>query len=64
MPAHPGSKERRFMVKKLVTYLALAGLILFVVFHPGSAGAVLRELGQVAVNVLVGVNDFFARLVS
>lgn len=52
------------MLKKVLTWGGIAFLIFFVAFKPGSAAEVVKTLGNTAVDILSGMGDFFASLVS
>lgn len=50
--------------RKLLMWAAIALVIFFVAFRPHIAANVLGTLGNVAVDILTGVGDFFKRLVG
>ncbi|HEX6686156.1 MAG TPA: hypothetical protein VF062_25510 [Candidatus Limnocylindrales bacterium] len=52
------------MVKKILTWGAIAFVVFFVAFRPTAAADVVKTLGNTAVDVMQGVGDFFSSLVS
>jgi len=52
------------MLKKILTWGAIAFLVFFVAFRPGAAGDVVGQLGNVAGDVFMGIGRFFSSLVS
>jgi hypothetical protein len=52
------------MLKKLLTWAAVAFLIFFVAFRPDSAAQVFKSVGAAIVDIAQGFGDFFTSLVS
>ena len=52
------------MLKKILTWGAIAFLVFFVAFRPGAAADVVKTLGNTCVDIFNGVGDFFSSLVS
>lgn len=54
---HPG-------IKRFLTWGGIAFIIFFVAFRPDVALDVVKTLGAVVVDILMGVGDFFSGLVG
>jgi hypothetical protein len=52
------------MVKKILTWAAVAFLIFFVAFRPDSAAQVFKSVGAAIIDIAQGFGDFFTSLVS
>jgi hypothetical protein len=52
------------MVKKILTWGAIAFLIFFVAYRPQSAAQVFRSLGGGIMDIASGFGDFFQNLVA
>lgn len=52
------------MVKKILTWAAVAFLIFFVAYRPDSAADMFKSLGAGLMDVAQGFGDFFTSLVS
>jgi hypothetical protein len=52
------------MVKKVLTWGAIAFLVFFVAFRPNSAAQVVKSLGGGIMDIAQGFGDFFTSLVA
>lgn len=52
------------MLRKVLTWGAIAFLIFFVAFKPTSAVAVVKTMGNAAVDILAGMGNFFSSIVG
>ena len=52
------------MIKKVLTWLAIAFLIFFIAFNPRSAAAVFESLGGTIADIARGFGTFFTDLVA
>lgn len=52
------------MLRKYLTWAAIAFLVFFVAFKPSSAAEVVRTLGNTTVDILSAFGRFFAGLVG
>jgi hypothetical protein len=52
------------MLKKILTWGAIAFVVFFVAFRPGAAADTLRTLGDTAASIFAGIGGFFGGLVS
>lgn len=52
------------MPKKVITWSLIALVVFFVAFNPGSAMSFVKSLGETAVDIFLGVADFFSSLVN
>ncbi len=52
------------MVKKVLTWAAVAFLIFFVAYRPQQAAGVFRTLGGGIMDIAQGIGDFFSSLVA
>jgi len=50
------------MLKKILTWGAIAFLVFFIAFRPGPAGDVIRTLGNAVASIFQGVSEFFGGL--
>ncbi len=52
------------MVKKVLTWAAIAFLIFFVAYRPQQAASVFKTLGGGIMDIAQGIGDFFSSLVA
>lgn len=52
------------MVKKVLTWAAIAFLVFFIAYRPAAAAQVAKSIGGGLVDLGTGFGDFFTRLVS
>jgi hypothetical protein len=52
------------MVKKILTWAAVAFLIFFIAFRPDSAAEVFKSVGGGIMDIAQGFSDFFSSLVA
>jgi hypothetical protein len=52
------------MVKKVLTWAAIAFLIFFIAYRPNSAADVFKSLGGGIMDIAQGFGDFFTSLVA
>jgi hypothetical protein len=52
------------MVKKILTWGAVAFIIFFVAYQPRSAAAVFKNIGGGIMHIANGVGEFFSQLVA
>lgn len=52
------------MVKKVLTWGAIAFLVFFIAFRPDSAADVFKSLGGGIMDIAQGFGDFFTSLVA
>jgi hypothetical protein len=52
------------MVKKILTWGAIAFLIFFIAYRPQSAADVFRSIGGGIMDIATGFGDFFTSLVT
>jgi len=52
------------MVKKILTWGAIAFLIFFVAYRPQSAADVFKSIGSGIMDIATGFGDFFTSLVT
>lgn len=52
------------MVKKVLTWAALAFLVFFIAFRPDSAAQMFKALGAGIMDIAQGFGDFFTSLVG
>jgi hypothetical protein len=52
------------MLKKLLTWIAIAFVIFFIAFRPDSAADVAKSLGTGIMDIAQGFGDFFASLAA
>lgn len=52
------------MLKKVITWGAIAFVVFFVAFRPAAAGEVIATLGDMTASIFRGVGDFFRSLVG
>lgn len=52
------------MPKKILTWGSIAFVVFFVAYRPPQAAAVVKSIGNGIMDILTGVGDFFASLVS
>jgi hypothetical protein len=52
------------MVKKILTWGAIAFLIFFIAYSPDSAAEVFRSIGNGVVDIATGFGRFFTSLVT
>jgi hypothetical protein len=52
------------VLKKVLTWGAVAFLVFFIAYRPTSAAAVFRSLGNGLVDVATGIGNFFSSLVA
>jgi len=52
------------MVKKILTWGAIAFIIFFVAYQPQSAAQVFKNIGGGIMHIANGFGEFFARLVA
>ena len=52
------------MAKKILTYGAIAFLIFFIAYNPGSAAAVASAIGGGIAQIAQGFGEFFTSLVA
>jgi hypothetical protein len=52
------------MLKKILTWSAIAFVVFFIAFRPGVAADAIGALGETASDIFEGVGKFFGGLVS
>jgi len=52
------------MVKKILTWGAVAFMIFFIAFRPDAAANVVKSLGGTVMDIAQGMGDFFSSLVA
>ncbi len=52
------------MGKKILSWIVLAMVVLYVVRNPAAAAATTKNMGSGLANMAAGVGDFFTRLTS
>jgi hypothetical protein len=52
------------MLKKILTWGAVAFLIFFIAYRPQSAAQVFRSIGSGIMDIATGFGDFFSNLVA
>lgn len=52
------------MLRKVLTWGAIAFLIFFVAFNPSGAADVVKAIGNSAVDILAGMGNFFSSIVG
>jgi hypothetical protein len=52
------------MVKKILTWGAIAFLIFFIAFRPDESAAVFKSVGSGIMDIAAGFGDFFTNLVA
>jgi hypothetical protein len=59
-----GERVDLAMVKKILTWGAIAFLIFFVAYRPQSAADVFKSIGSGIMDIATGFGDFFTSLVT